>query len=97
MDPNAETSKQTSSASKQQTILLLQTSRHGIDLFASMRRGLSFCENLPCALALQTKRLVSAAPGAEGAGPVRRGPQALPAVGAYNIAGHHDADEKGRT
>jgi hypothetical protein len=61
VDPNAETSKQTSNASKQQTILLLQTSRHGIDLFASMRRGLSFCENLPCALALQTKRLASVA------------------------------------
>jgi hypothetical protein len=63
VDPNAEqASKQTNKQClEKQTILLLQTSRHGIDLFASMRRGLSFCENLPCALALQTKRLASVA------------------------------------
>jgi len=45
----------------QQIILLLQTFRNVIDLFASMRRGLSFCENLPCALALQMRRLASVA------------------------------------
>jgi hypothetical protein len=60
-DPNAETSKQTSHALRQQIILLLQTFRNVFDRFASMRRGLSFRENLPCALALQTKRLSSVA------------------------------------
>jgi hypothetical protein len=61
VDPNAETSKQTSHALRQQIILLLQTFRNVFDRFASMRRGLSFRENLPCALALQTKRLSSVA------------------------------------
>jgi hypothetical protein len=41
--------------------LLLQTFRNVFDRFASTRRGLSFRENLPCALALQTKRLSSVA------------------------------------
>jgi hypothetical protein len=52
VDPNAETSKQTSNALRLQTILLLLIFCNVIDLFASMRRPLSFRENLPCPLAL---------------------------------------------
>lgn len=49
--PNAETSKQTSNC-LEATILLLLIFCNVIDLFASMRRPLSFRENLPCPLAL---------------------------------------------
>jgi hypothetical protein len=47
-----QASKQTSNALRQQTILLLLIFCNVIDLFASMRRPLSFRENLPCPLAL---------------------------------------------